>query len=85
MTPFSWRNHQDKALQKKLDRSIHLARTNPDYQIKYPSEARDNPDRLLLSEPHVEAVKRITHDHLVRIKHITTPAVERPQRLNKLE
>ncbi len=82
-TPFSWLKHQQKALDKALYRSIHLARCNPDYQLKYSSECRDNPERKVLHSCHPEAQKRIEHDHSVRLHMVTPPKVERPQRLNR--
>ncbi len=80
----NWKHSQDAALKKALYRSIHLCRTNPDYRMRYPSEAKANPKGLVLLEPHPEAVKRITHDYMVRIRNAFQPAVERPKRLNKI-
>ncbi len=81
--PFSWKQHQDKALKKKLYRSIHLARTNPDYQIKYPNELRDNPNNEVKSKPHKEAEIRIIADHTKMLKRNTLPLVVRPRRLSR--
>ncbi len=82
-TPFSWIKHQKKSLDKALYRSIHLARCNPDYQLKFPSECRDNPSRHVLHKCHPEAEKRIMHDHSVRLHMVTPPIVKRPERLNR--
>ncbi len=81
--PFSWHHQQKKSLSKQLYRAIHLERCNPDYQVKYPSEHRENSECKVLAECHQEAQKRIQHDHLARIERVTPPAVERPKRLNK--
>ncbi len=81
--PFSWHLHQEKALQKKLYRAIHLARTNADYQLKYSSECRGNPERNVLHDCHPEAQKRIEHDHGIRVQMTTPPTVDRPKRLNR--
>ncbi len=43
-------------------RSIHLARTNIDYQIKYPNEVRNNPEKKILLQCHPEAASRIHHE-----------------------
>ncbi len=80
----NWKHSQDAALKKALYRSIHLCRTNIDYRTRYPSEAKANPKNLILLEPHPEAVKRITHDYMVRIRNAFQPSVERPKRLNKI-
>ncbi len=78
-----WKYSQKKALEKALYRSIQLCRTSPDYRMKFPSEAKANPKGLVLTEPHPEAVKRITHDYGVRISNAFAPKVERPKRMNK--
>ncbi len=80
----NWKHSQDRALAKALYRSIHLCRTNLDYRTRYPAEAKANPKLLVLLQPHPEAVKRITHDYRSRIRNSFMPAVERPERLNKL-
>ncbi len=80
---FNWEKATKRALAKKLERAIHLARCNPDYQVKYPSECRENPDKKILSCCHPEAKKRITHDHLKILKLSLVPVVERPKRLNR--
>ncbi len=54
---FTWPKQCEKALKKKLQRAISLARTNPDYRIKHPNECRDNPECKVLSECHPEAKK----------------------------
>jgi len=80
----NWKTSQQRALAKALYRSIHLCRTNEDYRMKYPAEAKANPKNIVLLQPHPEAVKRITRDYASRIRNSFFPPVERPARLNKL-
>ncbi len=81
---FNWKKATARALKHQLYRAIHLCRTNPDYQIQYPSEIRANPERKLLLHCHPEAEKRILHDHEKILKSAIVPTVERPQRFNRL-
>ena len=81
--PFSWQKACDRALKHKLTNAIHLARTNIDYQIKYPNECRDNPEHKILKECHHEAFKRIMKDHEKMLVNTMTPVVIRPKRLSK--
>ncbi len=67
MTSF-W--EKQKALAKQLDRAIHLARTNIDYQVAHPNECRDNPDHKILAKCHPEAEKRITKK-VLKIQHLS--------------
>ncbi len=80
----NWKVATERALQHQLYRAIHLARTNPDYQIKYPNELRNNPEHKVLNHCHKEAEKRLLHEHenIVRLAFI--PDVERPKRLNRV-
>ncbi len=80
---FNWHKATERALQHQYVRAIHLARTNTDYQIKYPSECRDNPDKKILLHCHLEAKKRIDHDHENILSNAMVPVVERPQRVNR--
>ncbi len=80
---FNWEKATKRALEKKLYRAIHLARTNLDYQITYPSECRENSEKKILSCCHPEAKKRITHDHLKILQLSVVPAVDRPKRMNR--
>ncbi len=82
MTSF-WERQQSKSLSKKLYRSIQLCRCNPDYQIKYPNEFRDLNKYASINKLHPEAMKRINHEHEVRLKMSTMPTVIRPVRLNR--
>ncbi len=79
----NWTYSINKALEKQYVRSIHLCRTNPDYRILHPAEAKQNPTNKVLVSPTVEAKKRIDHEHEVRIRNNFPPAVERPKRFNK--
>ncbi len=74
----------ERALKKQLYRAIHLCRTNPDYQLKYPQEVKQNPSKKLLRVPTQEAVKRINHEYEVRVRNNIVPTVERPKRLNRV-
>ncbi len=80
----NWKYSQKKALEKALYRNIHIARTSPDYKLKFPSEVKVNPKGLVLKLPHPEARKRIEHDFEMRIRNAFQPKVERPARLNKI-
>ncbi len=80
---FNWKKACSRALQKKLERAIHLARTNPDYQIKYPNECRDNPSKKILSCCHPEAKLRILEEHEKILTLAVVPVVDRPKRLNR--
>ncbi len=80
----NWKVCVDRALEHKLYRAIHLARSNPDYQIKYPSELRNNPEGKVLLHCHKEAEKRIIHDHEKMIRLSIVPTVERPKRFNRI-
>ncbi len=65
-----------RALLHQLERAIHLARCNPDYQIKYPNEVRENPEKKVLLCCHVEANKRILEAHEKILKNSLVPVVE---------
>ncbi len=80
----NWEICVKRALKHKLYRAIHLARTNPDYMIKYPNETRGNPDKKVLLHCHKEAEKRIIEEHEKMIKLSIVPIVERPKRLNRV-
>ncbi len=80
----NWPICRERALQHQLVRAIHLSRTNPDYQVKYPAESRANPDHKVLSHCHKEAEKRILHEHETILRLAAVPDVERPKRLNRL-
>jgi len=80
---FTWVKQQSKALHHELYRSTILRLTNTDYQIQYPNECRNLQSCDIVTHVHPEALKRITHDHLKRIKMITPPTVQRPVRLNR--
>ncbi len=79
-----WHIHQHKALETKLERAIHLARTNPDYRRKYPNEARDNPKLEVRKECHKEAQIRILQEHKQICLRAEVPSVARPPRLNRV-
>ncbi len=79
-----WHKNQHKHLAKMLYRAIHLARNNPDYRLKYPNEARDNPKLEVRKECHKEAHIRILKEHEHLLESVKVPTVERPQRLNRL-
>ncbi len=79
-----WEKHCEKALKHQKTRAIHLARCNPDYQVKYPNECRDNPDRKILLCCHPEAEKRILKEHENILKLSIVPPVDRPTRMNRL-
>ncbi len=81
---FTWAKQCEKALQHKETRAIHLARTNPDYQMKYPNECRDNPEKKVLTCCHPEATKRILEEHEKILRLSIVPDVERPKRLNRV-
>ncbi len=80
----SWTHCLERALEKALYRSIHLCRTNPDYRLKYPAEARANSGGKVMLQPNPEAKKRILHEHEVRIRNNLVPIVDRPKRFNRL-
>ncbi len=79
----SWHHSLHRALKKQLYRAIHLARTNEDYQRKYPSEVRANPKSLVLRECHPEARKRIEKKHDLLCKRTFVTPVDRPERWNR--
>ncbi len=79
----TWHRAIERALEHQLYRQIHLARTNPDYQRKYPSEVKANPQGKILTHCSIEAKKRCEHEQEVRIRHNFMPVVERPKRLNR--
>ncbi len=81
---FNWPHQLHNALLHQMQRSIDLARTNPDYKIKHPNECRDNPDCKVLKECHPEAKKRLLEEHEKIIRLASVPDVDRPQRLNRL-
>jgi len=74
---------KERALRKKFTRDISLKTCNPDHQLKYPHECRENPGNKLLHECHPEAVKRIVHDFRVAMQKVQVPLVKRPQRVNR--
>ncbi len=78
---FNWKWAKERAIIKQLERSIHLTRCNPDYQIAHPQECRDNPDNENICHP--EAKRRITKDMLHKQQRAIVPPVERPKRLSK--
>ncbi len=79
-----WHKWQHKHLEKMLYRAIHLARNNPDYRLKYPNEARDNPKQEVRKECHKEAHIRILKEHQHLLEAATVPIVERPKRFNRV-
>jgi len=81
---FNWHKATHRALEKQLYRAIHLARTNIDYQIKYPNECRDNPTGKKLEHCHPEAQKRILKEHEKILMLAIVPDVDRPKRLNRV-
>jgi len=80
---FSWKMATERALQKKLYRAIQLARTNPDYQLKYPQEHKQNPNQKVLDHCHKDAEIRITKEHITILRNSQVPPVDRPKRLNR--
>ncbi len=80
---FLWKMATERALQKKLYRAIQLARNNPDYQLKYPQEHKQNPEGKVLSHCHKDAEIRITKEHITTLRNSQVPSVERPKRLNR--
>ncbi len=78
---FNWKKACDRALKKQYYRSIQLARTNSDYQVKYPNECRDNPDGKNICHP--EAKKRLLEAHEKILRLSIVPSVERPKRMNR--
>ncbi len=79
----SWHHCCKRALEHKLTRAIHLARTNIDYQTKYPNETRDNPEKKVLNHCHIEAKKRIIIEYEKILTNAQIPLVDRPKRLNR--
>ncbi len=79
----SWHHSLHKALDHKLYRAIHLARTNQDYRLKYPAEVRANPQGLVLTECHKEAAIRIQKVHDLLCKRTFVDPVDRPKRWNR--
>ncbi len=79
----SWKHCCDRALEHKLERAIHLCRTNLDYRIKYPSEVRANSELKVLTECHPEAKIRILKEHEKILRNAMVPLVERPKRLSR--
>ncbi len=82
--PFNWKLQCEKALKHQMQRAIDLARCNPDYQIKYPNECRDNPDHKVLPHCHPEAQERLLESHEKILKLAIVPDVDRPKRLNRV-
>ncbi len=82
---FNWVAQRKLAIIKAKQRSISLATCNPDYQVTYPNECRDNPENKLLKQCHPEASKRIEKKLNLIQKRAMVPAVQRPSRMNKLE
>ncbi len=81
---FNWRKATDRALDTRLRRAISLARCNPDYQLKYPNECRDNPTNEYVRHCHPEAEKRIIKEHMIILRKSLVPQVEKPVRFNRV-
>ncbi len=81
MTSF-WEKHREKGLNKRLQRSIHQARTNIDYQIKHPNEKPASGQ--IKKEPHADAKKRIQDQQIKILKNSNVPTIVRPKRINKI-
>ncbi len=79
----SWAYSIDRALEKKLYRTIHLCRTNPDYRLKYPAETKLDTNRQNTMKINTEARKRVEHEHILMLKRNIVPNVIRPKRLNR--
>ncbi len=79
-----WHKYEHKHLEKMLYRAIHLARNNPDYRLKYPNEARDNPKQEVRNECHKEAAIRILKEHQHQLEFAKVPTTIRPMRLNRI-
>ncbi len=79
-----WHKYEHKHLQKMLYRAIHLARNNPDYRLKYPNEARDNPKLEVRKTCHKEAEARILKDHMHMLEKAKVPTTATPARFNRV-
>ncbi len=79
----SWVHCKERALKHQLTRAIHLARCNPDYQLKFPNESKDNPKKETRRECHKEASIRILQEHKRWLNFTGTPKVKRPSRWNR--
>ncbi len=79
--PKFWEKQVHICEEKMLIKSVHQARTNPDYKVKHPAECRDIPKGSLTVHP--EAKIRILKELANRIKSVTPPPVNRPNRYNR--
>ncbi len=79
---FNWKKATERALRKQLYRARVLSQTNVTYQIKYPNECKDYPDRAIKCHP--EAYKRILEEHEKILKNSMVPIVDRPKRLSRV-
>ncbi len=81
-TGFNWKKATERALRKQLYRARILAISNITYQIKYPNECKDYPDRA--TKCHPEAYKRILEEHEKILQSSMVPVVDRPKRLSRV-
>ncbi len=79
-----WHKYEHKHLEKMLYRAIHLARNNPNYRLKYPNEARDNPKQEVRKTCHKEAEIRILKEHTQCLDKAKVPVPVRPARFNRV-
>lgn len=80
--PKYWPQQVHICEQKKLIRSIHQARCNPDYQIAHPAECRHMPEGKGLTV-HPEAKLRILKEIANKIKSVNRPLTNMPPRYNR--
>ncbi len=80
--PSFWAKQIHICEQKKLVRSIHQRRCNPDYKIAHPAECRGNSEGKGL-QVHPEAKIRILKEVATKIKSVNPPPVNRPARYNR--
>ncbi len=80
--PSFWAKQIHICESKKLVKSVHQRRTNPDYKIAHPAECRGNSEGKGL-QVHPEAKIRILKELATKIKSANPPKVDRPSRFNR--
>ncbi len=75
----SWKHAKERALKTKLYRAKILIQRSPEYQSKYPNEARAS-----AKGDYTEQVIRVKKEYATYLKFTEVPIVERPKRVNRL-
>ncbi len=75
----SWTHARERHLTHALYRAKILIKSQPEYKLKHPNEARASE-----KGDYTEQIIRIKKDYANYLKFTNVPATDRPKRLNRL-